>query len=181
MRSCAPRRRRGSSTPSTSWVRTVAGSRACSWRRSPYAPPDASTWSEAQDAVLIDTRRDIQALTGLVRLSAFENAYVYAIDLNREVFARLIEAEQAVQEYSDARDNRERIGAIFTLSYVETALLVLIGAVWLGMSAAGAIAAPRGPARPGGRTGWRAAISARGSRRAATRRRSRFCRAPSIA
>lgn len=110
----------------------------------PYAPPAASTWGAAQEDVLIDTNRAQQALTGLVRLAAYADAYVYAVDLNREVFTRLIEAEQAVAEYSSARDNRERVGAIFTLSYVETALLVLVGAVWLGMSAAGRIAAPVG-------------------------------------
>lgn len=109
-----------------------------------FAPPDASTWSEAQAAVLIDTNRAQQALTGLVRLSGFGDAYVYAVDVNREVFTRLIDAEQAVTEYSTARDNRERIGAVFTLSYVETTLLVLVGAVWLGLSAAGRITAPIG-------------------------------------
>ncbi|MDP8916274.1 MAG: PAS domain-containing sensor histidine kinase [Pseudomonadota bacterium] len=109
-----------------------------------YQPPDPSTWRAAQQQVLIDTNRAQQALTGLVRLEAYADAYVYAVDLNREVFTRLIEAEQAVDEYSSARDNRERIGAIFTLSYAETALLVLVGAVWLGMSAATRIAAPVG-------------------------------------
>jgi two-component system nitrogen regulation sensor histidine kinase NtrY len=109
-----------------------------------FSPPDASTWRAAETAPLIDTNRAQGALTGLVRLSGFDDAYVYAVDLNREVFARLIEAEQAVTEYSAARDNRERIGAIFTLSYVETALLVLVGAVWLGLSAAGRITAPMG-------------------------------------
>jgi len=110
----------------------------------PYTPPAPSTFAEADANVLIDTNREQQALTGLVRLTAFTDAYVYAVDLNREVFARLIEAEGAVAEYSNARDNRERIGAIFTLTYVETALLVLVGAVWLGMSAAGRITAPVG-------------------------------------
>jgi two-component system nitrogen regulation sensor histidine kinase NtrY len=109
-----------------------------------FVAPDASTWAPAQSAVLIDTDKGRQALTGLVRLNGFEEAYVYAVDVNREVFRRLIEAEQAVAEYSAARDNRERIGAIFTLSYVETTLLVLVGAVWLGLSAAGRITAPIG-------------------------------------
>ena len=33
---------------------------------------------------------------------------------------------------------------MFALTYLETALLVLVGAVWLGMSAANAISAPVG-------------------------------------
>ena len=44
--------------------------------------------------------------------------------------------------YRDAAQNRQRIQAIFALSYVETALLVLVGAVWLGLGAADAISGP---------------------------------------
>ena len=39
---------------------------------------------------------------------------------------------------------RDRIQSAFVLSYLETALLVLVGAVWLGMSAASSISAPIG-------------------------------------
>jgi two-component system nitrogen regulation sensor histidine kinase NtrY len=52
--------------------------------------------------------------------------------------------EDSIQAYRLAEESRARIQAAFALSYLETALLVLVGAVWLGMSAASAISAPIG-------------------------------------
>ena len=49
---------------------------------------------------------------------------------------------QSIEAYREAEESRARIQAAFALSYVETALLVLVGAVWLGLSAANAIARP---------------------------------------
>src|SRR5690606_12670321 len=56
----------------------------------------------------------------------------------------LREAESSIVSYREAAANRARIQAIFALSYVETALLVLVGAVWLGMAAANQVSAPIG-------------------------------------
>jgi two-component system nitrogen regulation sensor histidine kinase NtrY len=53
-------------------------------------------------------------------------------------------SSQSIQAYREAQDSRALIQTVFALSYLETALLVLVGAVWLGMSAASAISAPIG-------------------------------------
>jgi two-component system nitrogen regulation sensor histidine kinase NtrY len=66
------------------------------------------------------------------------------------VFTRLIEAEQSVATYRDAQNNRERIQAVFALSYVETALLVLWARRGWGSPRPAGIAAPVGPAGSGG-------------------------------
>jgi two-component system nitrogen regulation sensor histidine kinase NtrY len=58
------------------------------------------------------------------------------------IVARLRSAEVATVAYREAESSRARIQSAFILVYVEAALLVLVGAIWLGMTAAGAIAAP---------------------------------------
>ena len=59
--------------------------------------------------------------------------------------------------------SRARIQAVFALSYLETALLVLVGAVWLGMAAASAISGAGGAAGAGRRPGRRRRPDAPGS------------------
>ena len=69
--------------------------------------------------------------------------YLYVVrPLQPGLIARLRSADQSIEAYRVADVSRTRIQAAFALSYVETALLVLVGAVWLGLSAANAIAAP---------------------------------------
>lgn len=81
----------------------------------------------------------------LFRLKAYPDAYLYLVrPVGEGVVENLSEAEQALVSYRDAAQSRERIQAAFALAYVETALLVLVGAVWLGMAAAGSISAPVG-------------------------------------
>ena len=81
----------------------------------------------------------------LYRLKAYPDAYLYLIrPVGEGVVENLSEAEQALVSYRDAAQSRERIQSAFALAYVETALLVLIGAVWLGMGAAHSISAPVG-------------------------------------
>lgn len=79
------------------------------------------------------------------RLKSYPDAYLYLVrPVGEGVVANLSEAEQALVSYRDAVKSRERIQMAFALAYAETALLVLIGAVWLGMGAASSISAPVG-------------------------------------
>jgi len=111
----------------------------------PYVAPPSSAFPEAVGRAIVDNSREQQLFRALLKLDAYPDLYLYAVDRGDPgVFTRLIQAEQSVQTYRDAQDNRERIQAVFALSYVETALLVLVGAVWVGISAANGIAAPVG-------------------------------------
>lgn len=88
----------------------------------------------------------------ITRLEGYGDAYLYGVRFLEQpqgwkpgdpgMYARLSSAEEAIVAYSEAEKSRARIQSAFILVYVETALLVLVGAVWLGMTAAGAIAAP---------------------------------------
>ena len=81
----------------------------------------------------------------LMILPAYGNAYLYLVrPLQPGLIAQMRNGEESIIAYREARESRERIQAAFALSYIETALLVLVGAVWLGMSAATAISAPIG-------------------------------------
>jgi len=85
------------------------------------------------------------AVRSLIHLSAYGDAYLYLVrPLKPGVIGQMANAEQSIVAYRAAQADRARIQAAFALSYMETALLVLVGAVWLGMSAATAISAPIG-------------------------------------
>ncbi|NJC42354.1 two-component system nitrogen regulation sensor histidine kinase NtrY [Brevundimonas alba] len=81
----------------------------------------------------------------LAVLPAYGDAYLYLVrPLQPGLIAQMRNGEESIVAYREARESRDRIQAAFALSYIETALLVLVGAIWLGMSAASAISAPIG-------------------------------------
>ena len=82
-------------------------------------------------------------LRATYRLSGFEDAFLYVAWIEPgNILERLQQAEQSVVSYREAEENRDVFQTVFALSYIETALLVLVGAVWVGMAAATRIAAP---------------------------------------
>jgi two-component system nitrogen regulation sensor histidine kinase NtrY len=82
-------------------------------------------------------------MRAVARLNAYPDAYLYVVrPLEPDIIGRMREADSALAGYRDAARSRARIQTIFALSYIETALLVLIGAVWLGLAAANAISGP---------------------------------------
>ncbi|MDP3800666.1 PAS domain-containing sensor histidine kinase [Brevundimonas sp.] len=85
------------------------------------------------------------AVRSLTALPAYGEAYLYLVrPLKPGLIAQMRNGEESIVAYREAQQSRERIQAAFALSYVETALLVLVGAIWLGMGAASAISAPIG-------------------------------------
>jgi two-component system nitrogen regulation sensor histidine kinase NtrY len=85
------------------------------------------------------------AVRSLIALPAYGDAYLYLVrPLKDGLIAQMRNGEESIVAYREAQESRERIQAAFALSYFETALLVLVGAIWLGMGAASAISAPIG-------------------------------------
>ena len=107
------------------------------------APPhDAILWAIGGG---VDEKTFEQAalIRGLYKLKAYPDAYAYVVRrVQPGIFNNLTAALSARQDYRDAEANRHQIQAIFLLTYLETVLLVVVGAVWLGMAAANAISAP---------------------------------------
>jgi two-component system, NtrC family, nitrogen regulation sensor histidine kinase NtrY len=118
----------------------------------PGAPPYVAPPVEALQAASEGGRAPPQELTegpdaarSLVALPAYGDAYLYLVrPLKPGLIAQMRNGEESIVAFREALESRERIQAAFALSYFETALLVLVGAVWLGMSAASAISAPIG-------------------------------------
>ena len=108
-----------------------------------YEALPASAYSAADEGEIYVRADDV--IRSLYRLPDYDQVYIYAVrPLEKGVVTNLREAESSLVSYREVRDSRARIQAIFALSYVETALLVLVGAVWLGLGAANTISAPVG-------------------------------------
>ncbi|HEV2365348.1 MAG TPA: PAS domain-containing sensor histidine kinase [Caulobacteraceae bacterium] len=110
----------------------------------PMLIPPVSTFAAAdQGDVSVGAFESADLFRALYRLTAYSDAYLYVVrPVERGIFRHLRETEASLLAYREAKVRRGRIQAAFILSYLETALLVLVGAVWLGIGAAGAIAAP---------------------------------------
>jgi two-component system, NtrC family, nitrogen regulation sensor histidine kinase NtrY len=106
------------------------------------APPPA-TMRDADTDVVIRPFESADLLRAIYRLKAYDDAYLYVVRrVDPGILNHLRATEGSLQAYRDAEQNRHKIQAVFALTYVDTVLLVLVGAVWLGLAAAGAIAAP---------------------------------------
>ena len=107
------------------------------------APPtDAYAAADKGDVYIVNPPGS-DVMRGVYRLTAFPDVYLYVSrSLQPGITARLREAESSLVAYRDVAQNRKKIQTIFTLSFIETALLLLVGAVWLGLSAANTISAP---------------------------------------
>jgi two-component system nitrogen regulation sensor histidine kinase NtrY len=85
------------------------------------------------------------AVRSLTALPAYGQAYLYLVrPLKPGLIAQMRSGEESIVAFREAKQSRARIQAAFALGYFETALLVLVGAIWLGMGAASAISAPIG-------------------------------------
>ncbi len=113
----------------------------------PYVAPPQEAFeraAEGEDVPLAVTEQP-DTIRALYPLPEYGDAYLYLVrPLAPGILAQMRNAEDSIEGYRIAEDSRASIQAAFALSYLETALLVLVGAVWLGMSAANQISAPIG-------------------------------------
>jgi two-component system nitrogen regulation sensor histidine kinase NtrY len=106
-------------------------------------PPAASFAAADEGDVSAAPFESTDLFRALYRLRAYPDAYLYVVrPLDRGIFRHLRETESSLQAYRLAKHRRLLIQGAFALSYLETVLLVLEGAIWLGMTTADRIAAP---------------------------------------
>ncbi len=106
-------------------------------------PPSSFRNADEEGTISAETFESEDVIRGLSRLNSYPDAYLYVVrPVGEGVIRQLREAEAAVGALDEAADNRERIKGAFLLTYIETALLVLVGAAWLAIAAANSIAAP---------------------------------------
>ncbi|WP_333591428.1 sensor histidine kinase NtrY-like [Brevundimonas sp.] len=111
----------------------------------PYvAPPHEAFETAAQgESAPVEVTENPDVIRAVYPLPDYGDAYLYVVrPLAPGLVARMRNGADSIAAYREATESRARIQTAFALSYLETALLVLVGAVWLGLSAAGAISAP---------------------------------------
>jgi two-component system nitrogen regulation sensor histidine kinase NtrY len=107
------------------------------------APPPSSVKAADQGIISVCNATCGDVMRALYRLHNYPDAYLYIVrPVEKGIVAHLFESESSLISYREAAQNRARIQTIFALSYAETALLVLVGAVWLGIGAANALSGP---------------------------------------
>jgi two-component system nitrogen regulation sensor histidine kinase NtrY len=111
-----------------------------------FAPPARADYAEAASGQLtMRLFEDAGLIRALYRLEAYDDAYLYvARFVDPEILSSLRSFERAVVSYREAEDSRARLQIVFALAYLATAVLVLLAAVWLGLSNASRIAEPIG-------------------------------------
>ena len=108
-------------------------------------PPQTSFKVADNGEIALRAVESADVMRAVFRLSAYPDAYLYVVrPVEQGIISHLREAEGSLVSYREAAENRQRIQTVFVLSYVETALLVLVGATWFGMSLANAISGPIG-------------------------------------
>jgi two-component system nitrogen regulation sensor histidine kinase NtrY len=106
-------------------------------------PPPASFKAADENIISICNVNCGDAMSAVYKLRAYPDAYLYVIrPVEKGIVGHLLESEASLIDFNAAAQNRQKIQTIFILSYAETALLVLVGAVWLGLSAANTISGP---------------------------------------
>jgi two-component system nitrogen regulation sensor histidine kinase NtrY len=110
----------------------------------PFVKPTTATFTAAdQGDIYVPDFAGTDVMRAVYRLRAYSDVYLYVTrPLEKGIIAHLRDAEGTIISYRDVAQNRARIQTIFALSYAEMALLLLVGAVWLGLAAANAISAP---------------------------------------
>jgi two-component system, NtrC family, nitrogen regulation sensor histidine kinase NtrY len=109
-----------------------------------YVTPPPATLDEADNGTMtIHAFDSADLITAVERLKGFDDAYLYVVRvLDHGILTHMSETAAASAAYKDIAANRARIKAAFEFSYLETVLLVLVGAVWFAMGAANSISAP---------------------------------------
>ena len=110
-----------------------------------FSSPPPATLERAAKIGELETREptDSDLFRAVYHLSGYPDAFLYVTRaMDPKILGQLRRSEDAVVAYRDAESGRARIQGIFALSYISTALLVLVGAVWVGMAAASQISNP---------------------------------------
>jgi len=111
-----------------------------------YARPSPEAFATAdQGDVHIRFDPDHNRLLGLYRLEDYTNAYLLvARPIEPSLMQGLLAFDEAVADYRQSQRQQGELRGLFTMAYVSTALLVLLGAGWVGLTSATRVAEPIG-------------------------------------
>jgi two-component system nitrogen regulation sensor histidine kinase NtrY len=109
-----------------------------------FSVPNAAAFDDAalgQPSLMVF--EDAGMIRGLVRLTAYPDAFLY-VARAEPLLRQLRVFDDSLQAYRSAEDHSRRLQALFGLAYLNVALLVLLGAVWLGLMNAMRLSEPIG-------------------------------------
>lgn len=111
-----------------------------------YLPPSRAAYVTAnQGEVSVRFDQDNDRLLSLYQLSSYGDAYLFVSRAAEPGLVTQLRAfDRSVGEYRAARQQQETLRGLFGLAYFSTALLVLIGAGWVGLTSANRVAEPIG-------------------------------------
>jgi two-component system nitrogen regulation sensor histidine kinase NtrY len=111
-----------------------------------YTSPSRQAFDAAnQDEVSVLFDPDNDRLIALYKLSAYGNAYLtVSRPIEPGLLAQLRAFDQSVEDYRTAREQQGALRGLFGLAYFSTAVLVLLGAAWVGLTSASRVAEPIG-------------------------------------
>lgn len=109
-----------------------------------YAFPPSGPLKTAQNGLkTIYSDSKNSQFRGLVKLPAFEEAYLLiGRTVDRQIFDHLSQTQKVKFQFDTIERNREELEAVFALTYMIIALMVLLGAIWTGLRAADNLASP---------------------------------------
>jgi two-component system nitrogen regulation sensor histidine kinase NtrY len=107
-------------------------------RAPPFEAPSSGDLADAgKGAIPISLFERAGLLRSLVKLNSYPGAYLYVSQpIDEGMLGQLRTYEQAVIAYRETERRRAGLQTLFVLSYLATAWLVLLGAVWVGLSIA---------------------------------------------
>ena len=116
----------------------------------PEAPDIRIPGSEALERlegsdIAFQKRDDIDYLIALSKLSESPRSYLYVGKLLRsdnQVLSSISGIESAASQIARFNENQARMNQIFFLTLMDSALLILMAAIWLGLSLANRIIDP---------------------------------------
>ncbi|MFT3726777.1 MAG: PAS domain-containing sensor histidine kinase [Terricaulis sp.] len=111
-----------------------------------FTPPSAEALRDAnQGNVSVSFDQEHDRLLALYRLTAYGGGYVMVSRaVQPGLVAQLRQFRESVADYRAARERQGTLRAMFGLAYLTTSMLVLLGAIWVGLSSASRVAEPIG-------------------------------------
>ncbi len=111
----------------------------------PVKPPTESDWEVARSGAINVREEADGSIRAFFKVPLFNDVFVQASRLiPGPVMERFAQADASNRAFEEAQTRRQALSAVLVLSYVEAALLMLLGTAWLGMTAAARIAMPIG-------------------------------------
>ncbi len=107
--------------------------------------PRPEAFSAARNNTVILTATSKAQILGLRKISGTSDLYLYATRiLSANVMQQLVQTEAAVRDYSAMERRRFETQLTFALIYIVMTLVILLSAIWLGLSLADRLVIPIG-------------------------------------